>query len=98
MNGFVDDLCGDGASGFVYDVGMTESQVKDLVGELFDCLDSNDEAREYFLSESGGSGAAGLVDLLFSDRASFIEFFLSRVRSDAVQLADLQELVSAGCR
>ena len=104
LNKLVDALCGGDLSGTVHDLGMSDSDARDLVGDLFDCVIQKQSVRESFLSEFSefsGTDYEEIVDLLFSDRKSFIDFFLAGMRQDpdvAVQLAELDELLRDGCQ
>ena len=94
-------LCGPMAQVPTHDLGMSDAEAEALVGEYFDCYQSDFDVRALIESSSTDDSEAALWESLMSNRDLFIEAVLAGVRQDpeaAEALEALRFALDAMCR
>ena len=105
LGGKAGDLCGPGvvAGGGVpfYDLGMSDADAQALLGELFDCHESDPDVRALLMVGVEGGAEERLAESLMSNRELFITATLVGARLDpdaSEMLESLDLLLEAVCR
>ena len=75
-----------GESGVPGGVGVVDSEMEEYAGDLFDCLQENDEFAEDFWSGSDGVDGTLMFEFMGSDRELFVEVFSGAAMDDDVEL------------
>ena len=109
----LEELCGDlglepaGARGLepdrVQDLGMSEAEARAVLESFYDCLNSGEKVKSYFLSqlESNALGEQFYSEVLSMDRDLFVSVMLAAAKQDpdsAEVLSGSDDLVEALCR
>ena len=86
LGGKAGDLCapgvGAGAEVSLYDLGMSDADAKVLLGELFDCQESDPDVRALLMSSAGDDPEGRLAESLMSNRELFVTATLVGTRQD----------------
>ena len=78
-------------------VGSARGEVADLVGELFDCLQVNEEYARVFWRSVGDVGTPAFVEGLRSDRQLFVDSLVMAVVVDGLDLSWVRSDVDRAC-
>ena len=101
FGGMAGELCGPMAQVPAYELGMSDAEAEALLGEIFDCYNSDSPLR-YLMESSMPSGMEGrFIELLLTDKGLFVETALSGARRDpegAETLILMGKWVDAMCR
>ena len=105
LGGMAGELCGlgvvAGAEVPLYDLGMSDADAKVLLGELFDCQESDPDVRALLMSSAGDDPEGLLAESLMSNRELFVTASLIGARQDpdvAEMLESLDLLLEPVCR
>ena len=94
-----DELCGDMdlESDGIQDLGMNDAEARAAVEAFYDCLNSDEEVRSFFLSqvEDDGLGREFYSELLSMDRDLFVWLLLAGAKEDPESAEALKELYGA---
>ena len=100
-----DELCGDMGleSDGIQDLGMSDAEARVAVEAFYDCLNSDEEVRSFFLSQVEGEGLDRefYSEVLSMDRDLFVGLLLAGAKQDpdsAEMLSELDGLVDVMCR
>ena len=105
LGGKAGDLCGPGvvagAEVPLYDLGMSDADAEALLGEVYDCYNSDPDVRALMMASVEDDLEGRLFESLMSNRELFVTASLVGSRQDpdvAVALEDLDLLLDAVCR
>ena len=88
---------GRGGSGASGDVGLSDGEVVELAGELYDCFQVNEEFADRFWANAEDNGWLGFAEGIMSDRRLFVDFIV-RLAVVGDWIPDLRLILEWKCR